>query len=192
MHWLLFYTGQVPKYSTAGQLKNFLMAKKKLIVSSNDYTEPVKKDMEKRSTLLAFTFFGCLANMGYSVVFSGIQDILAGTHIPTTTILSVSMVPQFVMEIIAPYFMKRISNLVLVSICFINSFVGFIVVAYVKQVQWKIAGVGLATLGISIGVITVVSLTSYFQPKAMSAYSTGTGIGLLAGALYYTGKNMYT
>lgn len=143
---------------------------------------------QQRNVLPAFALFGLFFISTTYVILSGTQDILSGTHKPSTIVLLASVIPILIVDIVAPYFISRIPNILLISITCITISVGLIIVAY-AVVDWKIAGAGLSTFGIAVGSITVVSLTSFYEPSVVSAYSTGTGVGFLAGPVYYTGKN---
>ncbi|XP_031574108.1 protein BTN1-like [Actinia tenebrosa] len=133
----------------------------------------------------AFALFGCFFTSLTSVILAGTQDTLAGTYKPSTTVLLAGVVPLLIVDVIAPYFVNRIPNLVLVFTASISVSVGLIILAY-ADVEWKIAAVALLAFGVAVGTITIVSLTSYFEPSAVSAYSSGTGVGFLLGPLYYT------
>ncbi|KXJ19369.1 Battenin [Exaiptasia diaphana] len=54
------------------------------------------------------------------------------------------------------------------------------------NVHLKLTAVALAEFAVGVEDITILSLTSYFKPSALSWYSTGSGFGYVIGALYYT------
>lgn len=151
--------------------------------------KPESSEKEQASTLLAFFVFGALIYAMYSMMIAGAQDILAGTYIQTSMVLVANIGPYVVVTFVAPYFMKNIPYFIRICFVFLTGAVGFIVVVCSKEVEWKLIGIGLASLGYGVGEVSFLALTSFFHPSVLSAYSVGTGVGFVAAPLYYTGKN---
>lgn len=154
-----------------------------------DNKKPESNEKEQVSTLLAFFVFGALIYAMYSLMIAGAQDILAGTYIQTSMVLVANIGPYVVVTFVAPYFMKNIPYFVRICFVFLTGAVGFIVVVCSKEVEWKLIGIGLASLGYGVGEVSFLALTSYFHSSVLSAYSVGTGVGFIAAPLYYTGEN---
>ncbi|XP_031559248.1 protein BTN1-like [Actinia tenebrosa] len=145
-----------------------------------------ESNRERPSTLVAFFVFGALIYAMYSLIIAGAQDILAGTYIQTSMVLVANIGPYVVVTFVAPYFMKNIPYFVRICFVFLTGAVGFIVIVCSKEVEWKLIGIGLASLGYGVGEVSFLALTSYFHSSALSAYSVGTGVGFVAAPLYYT------
>jgi hypothetical protein len=90
---------------------------------------------------------------------------------------------------IVPYFIKRIPYVLRVSVSVLNGIIGFVVVVYAEEVKWKLVGVGIISLGTAVNEISFLGLMSYFDSTAVSAFSTGSGVGLFGSPLYYIGKH---
>lgn len=157
-------------------------------VETNTAKSKSSKGREQPTTLLAFFVFGALIYAMYSLMIAGAQDVLAGTYIQTSMVLVANISPYVVVTFIAPFFMKKISYFVRICFVFLTGAVGFIVVVCSKEVEWKLIGIAVASLGYGVGEVSFLALTSYFHSSALSAYSSGTGFGFVVAPLYYTGK----
>lgn len=158
-------------------------------VENNNSNSKNPKEKEHITTLLAFFVFGALIYAMYSLILAGAQDILAGTYIQTSMVLVANIGPYVAVTLIAPFFMKKVPYFIRICFVFLTGAVGFIVVVCSKEVEWKLIGIGVASLGYGVGEVSFLALTSYFHSSALSAYSAGTGIGFVIAPLYYTGKS---
>lgn len=149
--------------------------------------KPSEKERERLRTVAAFFVFGALIYATYSLVIAGAQDILAGTFIQTSMVLVADIGPYFVVTLIAPYFMQKIPYFVRIATVFLTGIGGFLMLAFAKQVHWKLMGVGIASFGYGVGEVTFLALTSFYHEVTVSAYSAGTGAGFIIAPLYYTG-----
>lgn len=142
---------------------------------------------ESPSTILSFLTFGLMNYFTFTVTISGAQDIMAARSIGTSMNLVAHMVPIVLITNIFPFFIRRMPYFVRVLIVSITNAVGFVIVAYVKQAEWKLFGIGLASVGFGFGNMSLIALTSYFGSSSLAAYSAGTGMGFFVAPLYYTG-----
>lgn len=149
--------------------------------------KPSEKERERLRTVAAFFVFGALIYATYSLVIAGAQDILAGTFIQTSMVLVADIGPYFVVTLIAPYFMQKIPYFVRIATVFLTGIGGFLMLAFAKQVHWKLMGVGIASFGYGVGEVTFLALTSFYHEVTVSAYSAGTGAGFIIAPLHYTG-----
>ncbi|KAL9988094.1 hypothetical protein ACROYT_G002497 [Oculina patagonica] len=63
---------------------------------------------------------------------------------------------------------------------------GLLILTLANQVHWKLVGVALVSFGNTLGEITVLALTSFYQEVVSTAFSAGTGMGFVIAPLYYT------
>lgn len=138
---------------------------------------------ERSHTVIAFLIFGIFIYAPFSLIIASAQDILAGTLIPTSTVLVASVVPAFVINFAATYLMQKIPYIARITTFGCAVIGGLLMLALAKQVHWKLVGIGLA----SFGEITVLVLTASYHEVASTAFSAGTGIGFVIAPIYYTG-----
>lgn len=148
------------------------------------------KDQQKESfhTVIAFFIFGTLIYAMYSLVIAAAQDILAGTLIQTSMVLIADIGPYFLVTLIAPCFIQKISYFTRISTVFMSGIVGLLMLAFSEQLYWKLIGVGITSFGYGVGEVTFLALTSFYHQTTLSAYSAGTGTGFVIAPLYYTGR----
>lgn len=151
--------------------------------------KPNEQERERMRTVTAFFIFGTLIYATYSLVIAGAQDILAGTYIQTSMVLVADIGPYFAVTLIAPYFMQKVPYFVRIATVFLSGIGGFLMLAFSKQVHWKLIGVGIASFGYGVGEVTFLALTSFYHEITLSAYSAGTGAGFVIAPLYYTGMS---
>lgn len=94
--------------------------------------------------------------------------------------------PYFAVTLIAPYFIQKVPYFVRIATVFLSEIGGFLTLSFAKQVHWKLIGVGIASFGFGVGEVTFLALTSFYHEITLSAYSAGTGAGLVIAPLYYT------
>lgn len=157
-------------------------------VNNGGFKPTQQQQRERFRTVTAFFIFGTLIYATYSLVIAGAQDILAGTFIQTSMVLVADIGPYFVVTLIAPYFMQRISYFARITTVFLCGIGGFLMLAFAKQVFWKLIGVGIASFGYGVGEVTFLALTSFYHEVTLNAYSAGTGAGFVIAPLYYTGR----
>lgn len=174
-------------------------------LSFHDSEELVREAREKWRNLIAFWFLGLCNNFGYVVMLSAAYDILKkqddsnepkptdappGFHcnpISTGLILLADILPTLLIKITAPFYMQQINYHIRVFTCITLLVASLLTVAYSSSVGVSILGVVFASLSSGIGEITFLAFTSYFKKSTISAWSSGTGMAGIAGAIAYAG-----
>ena len=151
--------------------------------------EENRLEHERLCTKTAFFVFGTLCYATYSLVIAGAQDILAGTFIQTSMVLVAGNGPNLFVNLFGPYFMQKIPYFVRITIVCLADISGFLILALVKQVHWKLIGVGLVSFGFGVGQMTFLALSSFYHETVSTAFSAGTGVGFVMASLYYTGMS---
>ena len=146
-----------------------------------------RQEHERLCTVTAFFVFGTLCYATYSLIIAGAQDILAGTFIQTSMVLVAGVGPNLLVNLFGPYFMQKIPYFVRITLVYLVDISGFVILALVKQVHWKLIGVGIVSFGFGVCETTFLALTSFYHEVASTAFSAGTGVGFLITPLYYTG-----
>ena len=146
------------------------------------------KEEEPLLHTLVFGIFGFILQIFFSIGISAFQDILEATLVPTPVLLISASLPVFLISSILPYFVLKLAQKVLLVPIVFLSITGVLLYALVDHVLLRVTGVIVASTGIAIGEVTFVSMTALYGDVSMSSYATGTGIGFIAGPLYYTGK----
>lgn len=140
------------------------------------------------STALVFFTLGLICHGIDYVLLAAVQDILAGTDLPTSIFLVVMTFPSSVMFLIGPYFVTNISygyRICMVTVCMV---ITYPLIIFAEGTTWKLFGVTLEAFCYALGEVTFLGLTSLFSTeRVLFAYSVGCGCGLLGSALYYIG-----
>ena len=135
--------------------------------------------------------FGGIAVLLHSfttVAISSSQDILAGTYIPTTTILSSHVATVVIVTSCLPWFMQKISYFWRSLIVILAMAGGTLVLITVENVYVKIMGVSLNALAHGLGEISFLALCSFYGKISVTSFAAGSGAGILLGPMYFTGK----
>lgn len=138
--------------------------------------------------ILAFGVFGFILQIFFSIGISASQDILEETLLPTPVLLISASLPFFVITSVLPCFVLKLSHKALLVPVVGLGITGVLLYALVEAVFLRVTGVIVVSTGVAIGEVTFVSMTALYSDTAMSSYSAGTGVGFIAGPLYYTGK----
>ena len=139
---------------------------------------------------ISFGGFAMLLHAFFSVVISGSQDILAGTYIPTTTILAAHVATMVIVTSFLPWCMQKIPYLWRTLMVFATMSTGTLLVITVKSVYVKIIGVSLNALGHGLGEISFLALSAFYGRFSTTSFAAGSGAGILLGPIYYTGKSV--
>lgn len=135
---------------------------------------------------LSFAGIAILLHSFTTVAMSASQDILAGTYIPTTTILASHVATMVIVTSSVPWFMQKISYLWRTLIVVFAMASGTIVLMTVQNVYVKIAGVSLNALAHGLGEISFLALSSFYGKISVTSFAAGSGVGILIGPIYYT------
>ena len=152
-------------------------------------TISLKKDENSFHTLV-FGIFGFILQVFYSIGIAASQDILEATLVPTSVVIISGSLAFFLVTSILPYFVLKLSQKVLLVPIVFLSITGLLLYALVDHVLLRVTGVIVVSTGLAIGEVTFVSMTALYSDVSMSSYSTGTGIGFIAGPLYYAGRKI--
>lgn len=137
---------------------------------------------------ISFGGLAMLLHAFFSVVVSGSQDILAGTYIPTTTILASHVATMVIVTSFLPWCMQRIPYFWRTLIVFAAMACGTLLVISVHSVYVKIIGVSLNALAHGLGEISFLALSAFYGRFSITSFAAGSGAGILLGPIYYTGK----
>lgn len=75
--------------------------------------------------------------------------------------------------------MQKISYFARITLVYAVYICGFLMLAFAKQVHWKLIGVGIVSLGSGVVEMTFLALNSFYQEVASTAFSAGTGLGFM-------------
>lgn len=149
--------------------------------------KPVQSTREKYNTM-AFFVFSFVVNAVINVVDAAAEDILNGTTMATSVVYVCETVPYFLGSLLLPIFIHKIAPLWTVMGTFLLDFTGILLLALSGSPEIRLTGVCLIAFAISFGDGGFLSLTAHYEGGTASAYSAASGIGVIFGALYYTGK----
>lgn len=145
--------------------------------------------------LLAFFVFGVANNIIYAIFLSAAVDILEGgsSAIPKSMVLLADIGPCILVKMVAPHMLRFVSYRAIVAACVALDTAALALVGFPTElarlgggVVWlRFCGVLLASLSTGLGETAFLGLTTYFEARAVVAWSAGTGVAGLAGALYY-------
>ncbi|XP_032234982.2 protein BTN1 [Nematostella vectensis] len=138
-------------------------------------------------TIIAFVGVGFLLHCLFSIIISGSEDILAGTVIPTTVVVIAHVGPMTLVNYSCPWFMQKLSYFIRVFIVFGFMAGGLLVIVFVEQPYFKIAGVSLNAVAHALGEITFLALGAFYGEVAVTSFAAGSGAGILIGPVYYLG-----
>ena len=123
------------KKTDAGKYDNLAETK------ANENTDESISKIDQFLVIVCFVAFGALLHCVFTIIISGAQDILAGTFIPTTSIILSHVTPIVVVTATAPWFMQHVSYLVRVLAIFFFMTVGLLLIIFNDNVYTKICGV---------------------------------------------------
>jgi hypothetical protein len=157
-----------------------------------DQTEEFHKEEEpesrKTTDIIGFLSFAVVTYIIYSAVLISAQDILASTGIPTTSIILCFNSPYFIMTLLLPYYIDKMSlmNKAVASAVFLGT--GLLLIALIPIPGLRLLGVVVASLGVGTAEIGFLSATSLHQDLTIHSFTSGTGIGSIIGTSYISGK----
>lgn len=134
---------------------------------------------------------GLVNNVVYVIFLSAAEDILrsdgggGGTAIRKSSVLLADILPCFFVKLISPYFVRIVPYGWMVAAAVTLSFAALSVVALVPTVGLRFLGIILCSISCGLGETAFLALTSYFDPKTVIAWSSGTGAAGIVGAVYY-------
>ncbi|XP_044172944.1 protein BTN1-like [Acropora millepora] len=143
-------------------------------------------DKEKAITTLAFFAFGLILYAIDSVIIAAAQDILAGSEIPTSAVLSCVVGPYTLITLVCPYFVQKIPYLVRIVVVFVLYVCGLFRLVYTNHVEAKLLAVCFVSFAVGVGEMSSIAMTSFYNKVVIGVFSAGTRVGFIASPLYYT------
>lgn len=129
---------------------------------------------------------GLVNNIVYVIFLSAAADILERDQsIRKSTVLLANILPCLAVKLISPYFVRVIPYGLMVIACTILSIASLVIVAWLDPMWMKFMGIILASASSGLGETAYLALTTYFNPKVVVAWSSGTGAAGIVGAVYY-------
>ena len=145
-------------------------------------------DKEKTITTLAFFAFGFILYAVDSLNIAAAPDILAGSDIPTSAVLSCIVGPYTLITLVCPYFLQKIPYHVRTMVVFLFYVSGLLGLVYSDHVEAKLLAVCFVSFAVGVGEMSSIAMTSFYHQVVVGVFSAGTGVGFIAAPLYYTGK----
>ena len=155
---------------------------------NDEETDSNGNDKEKTITTLAFFAFGFILYAIDSLIIAAAQDILAGSDIPTSAVLSCVVGPYTLITLVCPYFVQKIPYLVRIVVVFVLYVCGLLGLVYAGHVEAKLLAVCFVSFAVGVGEMSYIAMTSFYHQVVVGVFSAGTGVGFIAAPLYYTGK----
>ena len=154
-----------------------------------DHENSGKNDTERPVTIIAFFAFGFILYTVYSLLIAAAEDILKGSDIPTSAVISCIIGPYVLITLVCPYFVQKIPYLPRTIVVFILYEAGLFSLVFVRRVETKLLAVCLVSLAFGVGEMSCIAMTSFYHKTVVGVFSAGTGVGFIAAPLYYTGKS---
>ena len=149
--------------------------------------EPAENGSERLITIAAFFAFGFILYSVYSLLIAAAEDILRGSDIPTSAVISCIVGPYVFITLISPYFAQNVPYLPRVIVVFILYEAGLFSLVYVTDVRAKLLSGCLVSFAFGVGEMSSIAMTSFYNPVVVGVFSAGTGVGFITAPLYYTG-----
>ncbi|KAJ7365803.1 battenin CLN3 protein [Desmophyllum pertusum] len=159
---------------------------KEPVNGTDDNSTPAKNDNERVITVVAFFSFGFILYSVYSLLIAAAEDILRGSDIPTSAVISCIIGPYVLITLVSPYFAQNIPYLPRVIVVFILYEVGLFSLVYVTRVEAKLLSVCLVSFAFGVGEMSSIAMTSFYNQVVVGVFSAGTGVGFITAPLYYT------
>ena len=156
--------------------------------TKHEYDDEGFSRLDRMKICFSFGGIGILLHSFFSVVLAGSQDILAGTLIPTSTLLSVHVGTMVLVTAFLPWCMQHISYFLRTVVVFFAMVCGTLLLITVNNVHVKIVGVSLNALGHALGEISFLALGVFYGRLSITSFAAGSGAGILLGPIYYTGE----
>jgi battenin len=112
--------------------------------------------------LASFWICGLLNNFGYVVMLSAALELLPKDVSPSVVLLA-EILPSFIIQLVAPWFMNRLPYSIRVIATVIMAISSFLIPAFCKPTWLKLVGVVFAGLSSGFGEITFLACTSQYN-----------------------------
>ena len=124
------------------------------------------------------------------IILSAALD-LVGINIPKGVVLLADVVPSFLLKLVAPYFIAKVSYGVWIVAFVVLSASGMLIIGLSPAGQdhvsviTKLIGIALASVSSGGGELSFLALTHFYGQQSLAAWSAGTGGAGLLGAWLY-------
>ena len=176
--------------------------------------EVTSKQVHTVQVLATFGFWllGVCNNFSYVVILSAAHDLLDTdtthtTHnntansstvvcrtdrrgrecneVGTGVILLASILPTLILKLTLPWCLDYISYHLRVAVCVISNIISLVMLGTFTELSLILTGVVFASIEAGLGEITFLSLSTFYGPNAVVAWSSGTGAAGILGSVYY-------
>lgn len=159
---------------------------KRTPVLESQGTLQVSKNGPRTRHGVAFFIFGLVNNIVYVIFLSAANDIIkADSSIKKSSVLLASIMPCLLLKIVCPHLVRVVPYAVMVSLCIILSLSSLVLVGVYEAIWIKFAGIVLCSLASGIGETAFLALSSRYHSGVVIAWSSGTGVAGIIGAVYY-------
>ena len=138
-------------------------------------------------TIACFFALGSLVLLYKQIFAVATQDILTGSDISSSTVVLAGALPELAVKLVFPWFAARCSYLTRTIAVVSLQIGGLLAIVLSSIVEWRLVGVAFAAAGNSLGEITFLALTSFYENVTTSAFAAGLGTGSVLGPFWYTG-----
>jgi battenin len=153
--------------------------------TSIDIEDPRVEDEQHPRDLVAFFICGLINNFGYVLMLSAAEDLMKDSGLSPPVVLLADILPSFLVDLIAPFFMAAIPYSIRVSFVVVMSISSFVFAALFSSVWLKLVGVVLGSIACGFGEITFLAYSSYYHKNTVSTWSSGTGGAGIFGSFSY-------
>jgi hypothetical protein len=150
--------------------------------------------LRNRNSLVEIGGFLCFAVVTYIIyttIITSAEDVLASTHIPTSSTILCLNTPYFVMTLVLPYYIDKVPLMAKAVASSVFFAIALVLIALITTPGLRLMGILVASLGLGTAEIGFLSATSLHQDLTIHAFTTGTGLGAIIGPALYTGMKIF-
>lgn len=136
--------------------------------------------------ILNFIYLGLVNNVVYVIFLSAADDLLRNEpNVRKSSVLLANILPCIIVKLISPYFVRIIPYRVMIGITVLCSLASLLMVAFLESIWLRFLGIVLASAGSGVGETSFLALTTYYNPRVVIAWSSGTGAAGIVGSFFY-------
>lgn len=158
------------------------------ITKEEDSVEDSQPSRSK--TVICFYIFGLLSLLNRQLILTATQDILTGSHIPSSTVIIAASLSVMLVKVASPWFVQRCSYRTRTTAVVLLHIGGFLIIVLSSDVYWRLVGVAVMCAAGGLSEITFLALTSFYDDISVNAFAAGLGMSSLSGPFLYTGEYM--
>ncbi|CAL6000583.1 CLN3_protein [Hexamita inflata] len=137
---------------------------------------------EPTVNIISFIISGWVNNFGFTVMLSAALTMMHG-KVPVSAVLLCDIMPCFLVQLVLPFCIDKISYPIKVVTIVICALLGFILAIFADvSVIIALVGVAFHSFSQGLGEMTFLAYSTKFSPKCVSAFSSGTGLAGITGA----------